>query len=166
MTSFWALALPAAAFNLFWSGFNYHSVDVMSTIASLDATKTSRIIFLPLAIAIGIAAFVTGLAIDKISTEGKLGCLALVYMALAACMVVLLFVEKASTAVLFAILYGLCCGSMQSLQMPMYACKFGLAHLGKVQSLGSSLSIVSAGLGPILFAYVKEKMQIIPKEFH
>ena len=148
--SFWSVAMSAGAMNLFWSGFNYHSVFIMRKVG-LTADETATYVFVTLAVATGVSAFTTGLTMDRFSTTCKLCTLCAAYLAISVSMLFLLSVQTRVGAAVFAAVYGLAVGAYQSLQMPMYANLFGTRHLGKVQGLGVAVGIASSSVGPLLF---------------
>jgi len=111
-----------------------------------------------MAIGVGMGAFSTGIVMDRMSsTRRKLQMLLFVYVCLICCMTSLTFVKSIVGAIAFALVYGISAGSLQSLMFPMYATLFGLANLGKIQSIGVALSIISSGCGPLLFGFVHDK---------
>lgn len=66
---FWSVALSRASFGLFWAGFNYHAVDLMSSLASLSQNETANYVFIPMSLAYGFCSFSTGCVQDRYSVS-------------------------------------------------------------------------------------------------
>lgn len=156
-SAFWAVGFSAFFFNLFWAGFNVHSTNIMEIYAGLTHDQTANSVFLPLAIGIGVSAFITGVCMDRWSTRLRMFMLAVLILGLVGVMLSLLFLVHSSTsAVVFALVYGLFLGARAALMGPMYAVLFGTANLGKIQGVGVGMAIISSGLGPLMFGVAKD----------
>ena len=146
-SAFWIVAVGLSLIALLMTGLFFHQVAIFQH-RGLDPHLATRV-FAITAICSVVAAPVLGRAMDRTPSRFMYAS-ALVIMAGA--LMVLHVVDDATTAIAYAVVFGLANAAMHVNVGYLWADFFGRRHLGSIQGTGQTTLIVGASLGPLPFS--------------
>ena len=146
-SAFWIVAIGLSLVALLMTGLFFHQVAIFQH-RELDAHVATRV-FAITAICSVISAPVLGRIMDR--TPSRL-MYAGALLVMAGALVALHLVDDVTTAIAYAVVFGLANASMHVNVGYLWADYFGRRHLGSIQGTGQTCLIVGASLGPLPFS--------------
>ena len=146
-SAFWVIAIGLSLLALLMTGLFFHQVAVFQH-RGLDPHVATRV-FAVTAIVSVVSAPVLGRIMDR--SPSRL-VFAGAQVVMGAALVTLHLVDDVSTAIAYAVVFGLAGASVQANVGYLWADYFGRRHLGSIQGTGQTVLIVGASLGPLPFS--------------
>lgn len=143
---FWIMALSNAVPSMLITGMVFHQISYFGE-RGLDAQVAANV-FTVTAVAMVASGLICGWLFDRLQTRH-------VMAGALVCMGISMFAMLIATSPLLASLYGvtlgIASGSMMVMSSYIWPQYFGRKHLGGVQGIASTISIIGASLGPLPF---------------
>jgi MFS family permease len=147
MTSaFWITALSLATFSMLVTALFFHQVSIF-THQGVDPHTAARV-FSVSAITMVVAMPLIGRLLDRYPTKPLFACALLTQ---SAALIALVFVHDLSSAVLYAIVFGINNAAVQTHYTYVWPRFFGRRHLGSIQGTAQTIGVVGASIGPLPF---------------
>lgn len=144
---FWVVAGGVAATGMLGTAVNFHQISLLSERGLTPAAAAGN--FLWQTCAALLATLATGVLSDRVRPRWLIvGSMA----ALAGGLVLATVVTPGFLAVAFGALLGSAGGSIRALEAATFPAYFGIAHIGAIRGLVTSISVASTAFGPLLFA--------------
>ncbi len=142
--AFWTIAAALGSLSMLVTGMFFHQVSILDT-QGLDP-QTAASVFSLSAISMVACMPVFGRALDRFRTQ-YLFASTLVIMA--AALVILSAVSGVTSAVVYAVVFGLTNAALHTHNAFLWPRFFGRRHLGSIQGAGTTINVVGASLGPL-----------------
>ena len=146
-SAFWIVAFGLSLVALLMTGLFFHQVAIFQH-RGLDAHVATRV-FAITAICSVVSAPVLGRIMDQTPSRFMYSAALLV---MAGALVALHLVDDVTTAIAYAVVFGLANAAMHVNVGYLWADYFGRRHLGSIQGTGQTCLIVGASLGPLPFS--------------
>ena len=146
-SAFWIVAFGLSLVALLMTGLFFHQVAIFQH-RGLDAHVATRV-FAITAICSVVSAPVLGRIMDQTPSRFMY---AAALLAMAGALVALHLVDDVTTAIAYAVVFGLANAAMHVNVGYLWADYFGRRHLGSIQGTGQTCLIVGASLGPLPFS--------------
>ncbi len=147
---FWVLSATVGTTAMLITALNFHQISILGE-KGLSSTEAAAM-FLPQvagAIVVGLA---VGALADRISPRYLLAA-SMALMAIALLMVP--FIERGWSVVLYGIVLGATAGAQRPLAATMLPRWFGLAHIGAIQGVSTFVGVGASAAGPVALAVAR-----------
>ena len=145
-SAFWITALSLATFSMLVTALFFHQVSIF-THQGVDPHTAARV-FSVSAITMVVAMPLIGRLLDRYPTKPLFACALLTQ---SAALIALVFVHDLSSAVLYAIVFGINNAAVQTHYTYVWPRFFGRRHLGSIQGTAQTIGVVGASIGPLPF---------------
>jgi len=145
-SAFWITALSLATFSMLVTALFFHQVSIF-THQGVDPHTAARV-FSVSAITMVVAMPLIGRLLDRYPTKPLFACALLTQ---SAALIALVFVHDLSSAVLYAIVFGINNAAVQTHYTYVWPRFFGRRHLGSIQGAAQTIGVVGASIGPLPF---------------
>ena len=142
--AFWIIAAALGSLSMLVTAIFFHQVSILDTQGVTTHTAT-RVFAVSALTMVGFMP-IFGRALDRFRTQNLFAC-AMVMMAFT--LVALAFVVGTSSAIVYAVLFGLTNAALHTNNAYMWPRFFGRRHLGAIQGAGTTINVVGASIGPI-----------------
>lgn len=144
--AFWIIAGSLATFSILLTGLFFHQVSIFASRGLPVAVATG--VFSVVAISAVIAVPLFGRLLDRFPTQ-PIFASGLLMLSLA--LVTAALVEGVVSAIIYSIAFGLANAAVHAHLVFLWPRFFGRRHLGSIQGIGQTISVVGASIGPIPF---------------
>jgi MFS family permease len=141
---FWAVAGAVAATGMIGTGLAFHQIDLLGEQGLTPVQAAAN--FLPQTAAALTTTLLVGAMVDRFAARWVL---VVSMLLLAGAMVLVPFVSPGLVAVLYGMLVGAAGSSARALEAASFPKLFGLAHLGSIRGVVTSISVASTAFGPV-----------------
>ena len=145
-SAFWITALSLATFSMLVTALFFHQVSIFTN-QGVDPHTAARV-FSVSAITMVVAMPLIGRLLDRYPTKPLFACALLTQ---SAALIALVFVHDLSSAVLYAIVFGINNAAVQTHYTYVWPRFFGRRHLGSIQGTAQTIGVVGASIGPLPF---------------
>ena len=160
---FWQLLLAKFGTSVFFTGSNFHIVDVLSLARGpldgkeLDATDMTAHLYVTMATAnIITGSLVSFFLVDRVNRRH---CLFAAFSLLTLPLAIILFrggLCFAWQVQCLGVLYGIYLGGSEAAMVTIYAHAYGTTHLGKIAGSAQAVALSFGGSGPLLFGLTRD----------
>jgi len=141
---FWAMAAAVAATGMIGTGLAFHQIDLLGE-QGLTPTQAAGN-FIPQTVAALITMLVVGGLIDRLAPRWVLlGSMTI----LSGAMLAVPYVAPGWTAIAYGVAVGASGSSVRALEAASFPRLFGLASLGRIRGVVTSISVASTAFGPL-----------------
>jgi MFS family permease len=141
---FWAVAGAVATTGMIGTGLAFHQIDLLGEQGLTPVEAAAN--FLPQTFAALTATLLVGTMVDRFAARWVL----LTSMLLmAGAMVAVPFVSPGLSAALYGMMVGAAGSSVRALEAASFPKLFGIAHLGAIRGVVTSISVASTAFGPL-----------------
>jgi MFS family permease len=141
---FWAVVGAVATTGMIGTGLAFHQIDLLGEQGLTPVQAAAN--FLPQTAAALTATLAVGAMVDRFASRYVLvGSMLL----LAGAMVLVPFVAPGPLAVLYGVLLGAAGSSARALEAASFPKLFGIAHLGSIRGVVTSVGVASTAFGPV-----------------
>ena len=144
---FWAVAGATAATGMIGTGLAFHQIDLLGEQGLTPVQAAAN--FLPQTAASLLATLVVGSMVDRFAARWVLTTSMLLLMG---AMVGVVFVSPGWTAVAYGVTVGAAGASARAMEAASFPKLYGLAHLGSIRGVVTSISVGSTAFGPVALA--------------
>jgi MFS family permease len=144
--AFWIIALSLATLSMLVTGLFFHQVSIFASLG-LPAQLAASI-FPISAVAMVLAMPLIGRMLDRLPTRPMFAC---GMLTMSVVMVALTFVQDLSSAIVYAVLFGINNAVIHSHMNFLWPRFFGRRHLGSIQGTAQTIGVTGASLGPLPF---------------
>ena len=144
--AFWVVALSLATLSMLVTGLFFHQVAIFESLGL--SAQLAASIFPISAITMILTTPVIGRALDRLPTRPMFAC-GMLTMSLV--LVALTFVQDLSSAIVYAVLFGINNAVIHSHMNFLWPRFFGRRHLGSIQGTAQTIGVIGASLGPLPF---------------
>ncbi|MEM9628523.1 MAG: MFS transporter [Pseudomonadota bacterium] len=146
LPAFWITALSLASFSMLVTALFFYQVSIFRT-QGLPEQVAARVF--PIS-AIAMVCFmpIFGRLLDRLPTKPLFAAGVLL---MSASMVALVFVQDLTTAVIYAVIFGMNNAAVHALIGYVWPHFFGRKHLGSIQGTAATIMVVGASIGPLPF---------------
>ena len=144
--TFWITALSLATLSMLVTALFFHQVSIF-THQGVDAYVAARV-FSVSAMTMVLAMPVIGRLLDRFPTKPIFACAMLTQ---SAALIAIVFVDDLTSAVLYAVVFGLNNAAVQTHYTYVWPRFFGRRHLGSIQGTAQTIGIIGASVGPLPF---------------
>ena len=144
--AFWITALSLATLSMLVTALFFHQVSIF-THQGVDAYVAARV-FSVSAITMVLAMPIIGRLLDRFPTRPIF---AFAMLTQSAALIAIVFVHDLTSAVLYAIVFGLNNAAVQTHYTYVWPRFFGRRHLGSIQGTAQTIGVIGASVGPLPF---------------
>ncbi|MDH3662042.1 MAG: MFS transporter, partial [Alphaproteobacteria bacterium] len=144
--AFWITAISLASFSMLVTALFFYQVSIFQT-QGLPEQVAARI-FPISAITMVCCMPIFGRLLDRFPTKPLFASGVLL---MSASMITLVFVQDLTTAVIYAVIFGMNNGAVHALLGYVWPRYFGRRHLGSIQGTAATIMVVGASIGPLPF---------------
>jgi MFS family permease len=144
--AFWITALSLATLSMLVTALFFHQVSIF-THQGVDAYVAARV-FSVSAMTMVLAMPIIGRLLDRFPTRPIF---AFAMLTQSAALIAIVFVHDLTSAVLYAIVFGLNNAAVQTHYTYVWPRFFGRRHLGSIQGTAQTIGIIGASVGPLPF---------------
>jgi MFS family permease len=150
--AFWIIALSLGSLSMLVTGIFFHQVSILDE-QGLSAPQAASVFSISAATMVAFMP-VLGRALDRFRTQHMFSA-ALLVMTCALGMLSL--VQGMASAVIYAVVFGLCNAALHTNNAFMWPRFFGRRHLGSIQGAGTTVNVVGASLGPLPLGFAFDR---------
>lgn len=141
---FWAVAGATSATGMIATGLGFHQIDLLGEQGLTPVQAAAN--FLPQTIAALFATLLVGSMVDRFAARWVLTTSMLLLMG---AMVGVAFVSPGWTAIAYGVTVGAAGSSARALEAASFPKLYGLAHIGAVRGVVTSINVASTAFGPL-----------------
>ncbi|MGI9418613.1 MAG: MFS transporter [Geminicoccaceae bacterium] len=145
-TAFWITAISLASFSMLVTALFFYQVSIFQT-QGLSEQIAARI-FPISAVTMVCCMPVFGRMLDRLPTKPLFASGVLL---MTASMIALVFVQNLTTAVIYAVIFGMNNAAVHALIGYVWPRYFGRKHLGSIQGTAATIMVIGASIGPLPF---------------
>jgi MFS family permease len=142
--AFWIIALSLATLSMLVTGLFFHQVSIFASLGL--GAQLAASIFPISAITMVLTMPVVGRLLDRLPTQPVFAC---GMLTMSAAMVVLAFVEGLTSAIVYAVVFGVANAVIHTHMTFLWPRFFGRRHLGSIQGMAQTIGVLGASLGPL-----------------
>lgn len=141
---FWAVAGATAATGMIGTGLGFHQIDLLGEQGLTPVQAAAN--FLPQTIAALLATLLVGSMVDRFAARWVL---TISMVLLMGAMIGVAFVSPGWTAIAYGVTVGTAGSSTRALEAASFPKLYGLAHIGAVRGVVTSINVGSTAFGPL-----------------
>jgi MFS family permease len=145
--AYWTVAATVAMSASLVTGVTFHHLSIMEA-QGLNRTEAAAV-FLPQVIGVSAAGFIFGWLTDKVSARLLLP---VTGATLGAAMLLATTVSPGALALLYGFVLGVNLGQVQAISTAIYPKWFGVAHIGAIRGIATSIMVGASATGPLLIS--------------
>ena len=144
---FWVLSATVGTTAMLITALNFHQISILGE-KGLSSTEAAAM-FLPQVAGAVVVGLAVGALADKVASRYLLAA-SMAFMAIALLMVP--FIERGWSVVLYAVVLGATAGAQRPLAATMLPRWFGLANIGAIQGVSTFVGVGASAAGPVALA--------------
>jgi len=146
--TFWIFGISSALFAMLITGLTFHLVSIFETQGLEPALAAT--VFVPIALTAALIGLVVGYLTDHVQLRYLLA-VGLLLQAIS--LIMGLWIQGATTALLFGVVVGATNGVSRALSSVSWPSFFGRKHLGSIYGFTAAMTVIGAALGPLPFGF-------------
>lgn len=148
---FWALVAATSMISMLSTGLAFQQVAILAErgLSPLEAASN----FLPQTATALAATVGVGALVDRVSPRVFV-VVSMTAMSTALCLVTV--ATPGAGALLYGLVLGLAGGALRGMEAATFARYFGVAHIGSIRGLATSVALAASALGPVAFALASD----------